>query len=218
MADKTCSGCGEALTAAARFCPACGRAVGQDGRGKQRSLKDHVFIVSVLAVAGGIYLAAQLISPTAKAKPEAPPPEAEMYAGQKPATMNMDAFIAGLPKDFESLVSMGNALMDQGHHAMAVECYTRALAEHPNDADVMVDMGACQHALGQNQEAIATFMKGLSLDPGHEIAKYNLGIVYWGLGDTTQARGWWEKFVKESPPNEMRNQVESLLQQLGHNH
>lgn len=218
MAEKKCSGCGEPLTASARFCPACGRAVGQANRDKKRSLKNHVFIVAVLAVAAAIYLTAQMISPAAKAKPEAPPPEAEMYGGQQPSGMDMNAFIAGLPKEFEALVSMGNALMDQGRYAMAVECYTRALVQHPDDANVLVDLGACQHGLGQNQEAIATFMKGLSIDPAHKIAKYNLGIVYWGLGDTAQARNWWEKFVKESPPSEMKSQVESLLQQLSHNH
>jgi tetratricopeptide (TPR) repeat protein len=216
MADKTCSGCGEVLTATARFCPACGRAVKQEDGARRVSAKNHIFIISVLVVVGGIYLAVQMISPAAKAKPEAPPPESEMYGGQKPSGMDMAAFIAGLPKEFESLVSMGNALMDQGRYAMAVECYNRALAQRPDDANVMVDLGACQHALGQNREAIANFMKGLSIDPGHKIAKYNLGIVYWGQGDTVQARSWWEKFVKESPPNEMKSQVESLLQQLNH--
>ncbi|MDD4052746.1 MAG: tetratricopeptide repeat protein [candidate division Zixibacteria bacterium] len=218
MAEKKCSACGETLTAEARFCPACGRAVGQTSRDKKPSLKNHVFILSVLLLVAAIYLVVQMISPAAKAGPKAMSPEAEMYGGQQPAGMDMNAFIAGLPKEFESLVSMGNALMDQGRYAMAVECYTRALAQHPDDANVLVDLGACQHSLGQNQEAIGTFMKGLTIDPGHKIAKYNLGIVYWGLGDTAQARSWWEKFVKESPASEMRDQVESLLVELNRNH
>ena len=218
MAEKKCSGCGEPLTASARFCPACGRPVGRPGGSKNHSLKDHVFIVSVLVVAAAIYLGIQLNSPAAKAKPEAPPPETEMPGMQQPSGMDMSSFVASLPKEFEPLVSMGNALMDQGRYDMAVECYTRALAQRPDDVNVLVDLGACQHALGRNQEAIGTFMKGLSIDPGHKIAKYNLGIVYWGLGDTAQARSWWEKFVKESPPGEMKSQVESLLQQLNHNH
>jgi tetratricopeptide (TPR) repeat protein len=204
------------LAATARFCPACGRQVEGDHRGRS-SLKNHVLILTVLVAAGGIFLAAQMISPEADARPELTPAETALMGGQKP-TMDMDAFIASLPKDFESLVSMGNALMDQGHYAMAVECYTRALDQHPDDANVIVDLGACQHALGKNQEAVASFMKGLSIDPAHKIAKYNLGIVYWGLGDTAQARGWWEMFVKESPPSEMRSQVESLLAQLNHTH
>lgn len=212
MAERQCAGCGEPLAATARFCPACGREVGRARPGRA-SLKDHVLILSVLVAAGVISLAAQMFSPKADARPENAPAESGMMGGQKPV-MDMDAFIASLPKDFESLVSMGNALMDQGHYAMAVECYHRALEQHPDDANVIVDLGACQHALGQNKEAIASFMKGLSIDPGHKIAKYNLGIAYWGQGDTAQARGWWETFVKESPPSEMRSQVESLLVQL----
>lgn len=216
MAEKNCSGCGEPLAASARFCPACGRPADGVRKGKT-SLKDHVLILIVVVAAGAVYLAAQMLSPEAVARPEKKPAEMGAMGGQMPA-MNMDAFIASLPKDFESLVSMGNALMDQTHYAMAVECYTRALNQHPNDPNVVVDLGACQHALGNDREAIASFMKGLSLDPAHKIAKYNLGIVYWGMGDTAQARGWWETFVKESPPSEMRGQVEALLAQLNHRH
>ena len=145
--------------------------------------------------------------------PSRPASERAENAGTSPPT-NMATFIASLPTEFEPLVSMGNALMDQGQFAMAVECYRRALQLHPQAADVLVDLGSCQHALGQFQEAIANFKKGLEYDPAHKIAKFNLGIAYADLGDSAQARQWWQQLVDEGAPDQLRHRVESLLQAM----
>jgi tetratricopeptide (TPR) repeat protein len=127
---------------------------------------------------------------------------------------DMESFVKNLPGEFESLVSMGNVLMDQQRYALAMECYSRALAQRPDDADIQVDMGTCQHALGQNEAAIASFTKALENKPDHKIAKFNLGIVNYSLGDTAQAAQWWNRLLAENPPADLKARTEAMLAKL----
>lgn len=213
MSEMRCVGCGEPLAGSAKFCPACGRPVRPEAGRRKQSLRDHVIIIGALAIAATIYfvLQAASVEKSSTVPPEHPPMTGNMGGGE----VDVAAFVQNLPKDFESLVSMGNALMDQGRYTLAVESYGKALQLKPDNADVLVDMGACLHALGKDADAIGSFMKGLAINPGHKIAKFNLGIVYLTRGDTVQARDWWQRFLGDNPPPELKEQAESLLHRIG---
>jgi cytochrome c-type biogenesis protein CcmH/NrfG len=127
---------------------------------------------------------------------------------------DMSRFIANLPADYASLVSMGNALMDQNHFEMAVECYARALEQNPEAVDVRVDYGVCLHSSGKHEQAIANFKQALEQDPAHKIVKFNMGVVYEFMGDTARAIESWEKLLSENPPEELRQRVEISLARL----
>ena len=138
-------------------------------------------------------------------------PHAQIPGGSTASMPDMASFVASLPTDFEALVTMGNALMDQGNYAMAVECYSRAVEKRPNSPDVLTDLGACRHALGMDMEAIADFEKTLEYQPNHIVAKFNLGIVYSNRGDTAMAYQWWRKILAENPPAELKARIEELM-------
>ena len=127
--------------------------------------------------------------------------------------VEMEQFLESLPTEYGSLVSMGNALMDQGQYQMAAACYRRALEQDSSSADVWVDLGTCEHALGHNEQAIGNFKKALALDPHHQIARFNLGIVYYTLGDAAQAVEYWKGLLSDSLEPDMRQHIEELIHQ-----
>ncbi len=225
MSELHCTQCGKKLSPEDKFCAACGSPTG-GGKGlPQAGKKDHLIIVGVLIAAAIIFIGVSLMGGNKQQAAEQPTgqmPPSDMSGamggggtGQAPArTINKDAFLKNMPSDYESIVSMGNALMDQGHYDLAVECYSRALQQKPHEADIRVDMGACQHFLGQNETAIANFMQALEDNPAHQIAKLNLGVAYASLGDTTQAGRWWRKLLTENPPPEIKTKTETFLNQM----
>lgn len=206
MAEKRCSHCGKMLSDDEKYCPDCGFSAGR--RGIVRILLDHGIVVAILALVALAYIGYN----TVIADKTPPMKKTEIQSHGMPP-INMDQFEEGLPKDYASLVSMGNALMDQGKYEMAVACYNRALEQDSSSADVWVDLGTCEHALGKNEDAVGNFQKALAINPDHQIARFNLGIVSYTLGDTAQAVGWWESLLSDSLQPEMRQHIKELIRQ-----
>ncbi|MEZ5359571.1 MAG: tetratricopeptide repeat protein [Candidatus Zixiibacteriota bacterium] len=212
MSDNKCKQCGHTIQANTKFCPECGKPTTAAGV-VSKGLNDHLIMIAILIAAAAIFTGYQLI------KPNTPPAQHAGGMGSGNAMgmgdqMDMAGFEAQLPEDFDALVSMGNALMDQGNYDMAVACYKKALAENPESADVMVDLATCQHATGNNEAAIETFTKALDMKPDHQIAKFNLGIVYYTLGEDEKAKLWWNTLLSENPPQELKLRTQELMQKL----
>lgn len=169
---------------------------------------DHALIIFVLAVVSLIYVLATINSGQATTAHQHSAPESEM------SMSDMAGFMENLPKDIESLVSMGNALMDNGRYVMAIECYSRVLELDPDNPDIMTDRGTCQHALGQNEAALSDFMEVLKIDPQHQVAKFNLGIVYLTMGDTAQTIQWWQTLLDENPKEDLKSRLIPIMEDL----
>jgi len=209
MKNTNCAKCGKTLKPSDKYCPACGHQVGQAVSGNQTGRRDQFIIIGVLVIVALIYVGYQAIA--SKSSPTTNQPSS---AGQTSMPVDKEAFTRNLPTDFSSLVSMGNALMDQGDYELAIECYQRAAAINPEDVNVIVDLGTCKHSLGQNEEAIQYFKKALEIDPKHQIAKFNLGIVYYAAGQPDTAMAWWKRLLAENPSPDMKKQTEALIKQL----
>jgi tetratricopeptide (TPR) repeat protein len=212
MTDLACVKCGKPVRSNDRFCSACGHPVSRKAESKSERWRDHLIILGIVVVVTLAYFGYQALVSDNAAVGEQQPPQAS--AG---IPVDMNDFVSNLPTDFASLVSMGNALMDQRHFEMAIECYSRALEQHPEDANLRVDLGACQHSLGLNSDAIRNFTKALEYDPGHHVAKFNLGIVHYSSGELDQAIEWWNRLLAENPPEELKTRAEELLKQAQNN-
>ncbi len=214
MSDKKCLKCGKQIKTDDKFCPSCGQPVGQKAGQVKESRGDHYIILGILAAVVLIYVGYLAFSPDETTQQSIP------QAQQQPARMPVDieTFVENLPEEFSSLVSMGNALMDQGQFELAIECYSRAVEQKPEDTDVRVDLGTCQHSIGQSLEAVENFKKTLEYDPHHTVAKFNLGIVYYALQDDNQAVEWLTKLLSENPPQDMKDRAQQLIKQIKENY
>lgn len=209
MTNTNCSKCGKAVRPGDKFCPACGHPVDHKTGDSRPGLNDQYIVLGILIIAALIYVGYQVLTPRSD-------PHQGLEQAENPASMPVDieGFTQNLPDDFASLVSMGNALMDQSNYELATICYERALEQNPKDVSVIVDLGACWHALGQNEKAIENFEKALEYEPGHLIAMFNMGIVYHTTGDQEQAVAWWKRLLSENPPPELKQRTEELIQQM----
>jgi Flp pilus assembly protein TadD len=136
------------------------------------------------------------------------------FASSNPAAPAAVADVPPPGASVQQLVSTGNARMDAGAYASAINYYTRALELDTSLVDVWVDRGACRHAMGNEAPARADFRQALSLDPVHVIAHFNMGVAYMTEGAPDSARAWWNRLLLLSPTGLHADRARALIAHL----
>jgi len=198
--DFICPRCGLEADAKIGFCPGCGfqqdRVRPDDSSPPTSGLKETIYILILLIVFGITYFLV-----------------ADRREGiQQPQNAGIDDL--GIPDNYQQLIRMANALMDDDSFDEAIEYYERALALDSTDADVITDLGVCYYSLGMFRMAIANFERALNLSPDHRIAHFNLGIVYRQLGEMEQAEFYWKRLLELAPETPMADSVRKYLELL----
>ena len=227
MTISNCPSCGGAVIPNAKFCPQCGASLTGDkptGTQANTRIRDIGIIVGVLAVMSVAYVIfrdkpvqqqafqqpqQQMPTGSQTAMPPDHPPVEGM--GSMPGMESLDS----LPKDFNSLVMLGNSNMDRSNLPVAAECYRRALAIDSSHVDVRVDYGACLHGMGMGDRAVQEFRKALAMSPGHAIAHFNLGVVFLDLQQNDSAKVYFKKYLEIEPGGRAAPDANRLLQQIG---
>jgi cytochrome c-type biogenesis protein CcmH/NrfG len=116
------------------------------------------------------------------------------------------------PKDYDSLVKLGNLFYDGQQFPIAIQYYERALTIHPENPDVRTDMGTAYFYNGNADRAIAELQTSLKYRPGHPQTLFNLGWVRWqGKQDPKGASAAWQQLLKDNPNYPQRQQVEQYI-------
>src|SRR5205085_8756350 len=69
------------------------------------------------------------------------------------------------PKDYDSIVELGNLNFDQKNYDDAIKLYQKALEIRPEALNVQTDMGTAMFYENHFDDAIAEFQKTLKSDP-----------------------------------------------------
>lgn len=104
-----------------------------------------------------------------------------------------------LPKDHESQINLGNALMEGGQPQEALRSYQRAVKLGPNDAQAHCGLGNAHMALGALEESVLCQRRALKLDPDFFRAHYNLGNALQKLGRLQEAESAYRRAVEIEP-------------------
>ena len=116
------------------------------------------------------------------------------------------------PKDFDSLMKIGNLYYDGKQFPSAIQYYERALAIHPENPDVRTDMGTAYWYTGDAEKALAAMGTSLKYRPGHPQTLLNLGWVRWqGKQDPKGAIKAWQELLKANPDYPQKQQVEQYI-------
>jgi cytochrome c-type biogenesis protein CcmH/NrfG len=116
------------------------------------------------------------------------------------------------PKDFDTVVKLGNLYYDGQAYPPAIEYYEKALDIQPNNVDVRTDLGTAYWYTGNADKAIASFEKALTIRPNQAATLFNLGIVRWqGKKDPKGAIVAWEKLLQTNPAYPQKDQVQMLI-------
>jgi cytochrome c-type biogenesis protein CcmH/NrfG len=122
------------------------------------------------------------------------------------------------PRDFDSIVELGNINFDQKNYDDAINLYKKALAIRPDALNIRTDMGTAMFYLNRYDDAIATFQEVLKTDPNDAQALFNLGVaMLHGKNDPKRAVEYWEKLVETNPNHPqaqfVREQIKKLKEQ-----
>ncbi|HEX4784978.1 MAG TPA: tetratricopeptide repeat protein [Candidatus Sulfotelmatobacter sp.] len=145
------------------------------------------------------------------AAPSQPPDPAAQAALAQAAAPLLEA-VNKDPKDFDSLVKLGNLYYDGQQFPNAIQYYERALAIHPDNPDVRTDMGTAYWYTGNAEKALAAMETSLKYRPGHPQTLFNLGWVRWqGKQDPKGAIEAWQQLLQANPDYPQRQQVEQYI-------
>ncbi len=117
------------------------------------------------------------------------------------------------PKNFDTLVQLGNLYYDHHIYPQAIEYYTRALEIRPNGVNVRTDLGTAFWYSGFPEKAVAEYEKSLAVDPAHANTLFNLGVVRSeGLKDSAGATSAWERLLESNPQYPEKQRVLDLIE------
>jgi cytochrome c-type biogenesis protein CcmH/NrfG len=145
--------------------------------------------------------------------PEPPAPPVDMARVQQ-----LTSKIKQNPKDFDSIVELGNMNFDQKNYDDAINLYKKALEIRPEAMNVRTDMGTAMFYQNRFDDAIAAFEQTLKTDPKDAQALYNLGVaMLHGKNDTRRALEYWQRLVDANPDHPkaafVKEQIQALKEQ-----
>lgn len=158
---------------------------------------------------------ASSLSAAASSQPAVAPEaqsDTQMQAAVAQAAAPLIEAVNKNPKDYDSLVKLGNLFYDAKQFSSAIQYYERALALHPENVDVRTDMGTAYWYAGDADRAIAAMETSLKYSPGHPQTLFNLGWIRWqGKADPKGAVEAWQELLKDNPDYPQRQQVEQYI-------
>ncbi len=162
------------------------------------------------ASVGAAQAAASATTQQGSVPQQQPDPNAQAMLAQAAAPL-LEAVNTN-PKDFDSLVKLGNLYYDGQQFPSAIQYYERALAIHPDNPDVRTDMGTAYWYTGNAEKALAAMEISLKYRPGHPQTLFNLGWVRWqGKRDPKGAIEAWQQLLKANPDYPQKQQVEQYI-------
>lgn len=162
------------------------------------------------ASVGAAQAAASATTQQGSVPQQQPDPNAQAMLAQAAAPL-LEAVNTN-PKDFDSLVKLGNLYYDGQQFPSAIQYYERALAIHPDNPDVRTDMGTAYWYTGNAEKALAAMEISLKYRPGHPQTLFNLGWVRWqGKQDPKGAIEAWQQLLKANPDYPQKQQVEQYI-------
>ena len=188
----------------AAFCLLLGVALGYLFRGSESA--------GVSEAAGTTQTASGQPRQTQRGQSEEEQPDPGLQAALARAVAPLLEAINRDPKDFDSLVKIGNLYYDGKQFPSAIQYYERALAIHPENPDVRTDMGTAYWYTGDAEKALAAMETSLKNRPGHPQTLFNLGWVRWqGKQDPKGAIEAWQELLKANPDYPQKQQVEQYI-------
>jgi len=100
-------------------------------------------------------------------------------------------------QDIDSILRLGDGLLQRGETKMAIAMYQRASTQS-NDAKVLVRLGRALAREGVYDHAAGAFRRALSSEPGHPDALLGAGTSYLATGEMDKSIQFLEQLLDQS--------------------
>ena len=148
--------------------------------------------------------------------PNAPPSMPSAQDLKRMADKQVAPLIAELqkhPKDADLLTRIGTAYVAAQQYQSAQQ-YLEEAAAVKASPETLNELSFVQYSLGNVDQAIETLSRALKQDARNSKLLYNLGMYEWhGKSDPKAAIAAWQSFLKASPGDPKRAQVEQMIAQ-----
>jgi len=172
-----------------------------------------VFCLILGVAVGYLFRGSASSVPAAAAAP--PSSAAQVDADQAILQQSVAPLLAAVqrnPRDYDSLVKLGDLYYDGQQFSNSIPYYERALAIHPENPDVRTDMGTAYWYSGNPDKALTELQTSLKYKPTHPQSLFNLGWIRWqGKSDAKGAVDAWEKLLKTNPDYPQKDQVKQYI-------
>ncbi len=121
------------------------------------------------------------------------------------------------PKDFSTLMSLGNAFYSAADYANAASWFKQAAAVDPTSIDAQLALGAASFNNNDMTTAEASWKKAETIDPKNVEAHYDLGYLYFSKSpqDVAGVQREWNEVIALDPTSDTAAQVKAHLATLG---
>jgi cytochrome c-type biogenesis protein CcmH/NrfG len=117
------------------------------------------------------------------------------------------------PKDADLLTRIGTAYLAAQQYQSAQQ-YLQQAASVKASPEILNELSFVEYSLGNVDQAIETLNRALKQDARNSKLLYNLGMYEWhGKSDPKAAIAAWQAFLKASPSDPKRAQVERMITQ-----
>ncbi len=117
------------------------------------------------------------------------------------------------PKDADLLTRIGTAYLAAQQYQSAQQ-YLEQAAGVKASPEILNELSFVQYSLGNVDQAIESLNRALKQDARNSKLLYNLGMYEWhGKSDPKAAIAAWQSFLKASPSDPKRAQVEQMIAQ-----
>jgi cytochrome c-type biogenesis protein CcmH/NrfG len=117
------------------------------------------------------------------------------------------------PKNADLLTRIGTAYLAAQQYQSAQQ-YLQQAAAVKASPEILNELSFVQYSLGNVDQAIETLNRALKQDARNSKLLYNLGMYEWhGKSDPKAAIAAWQSFLKASPSDPKRAQVEQMIAQ-----
>lgn len=225
MSFKFCPECGTALEPGARFCGACGHALGGAGSAqKPLPLAGIVSLVVLLALGAGFWLYLRLTpegprplkpgetAPGVMAN-AGPPPVGQGSAPHPPMELPEDikAYMAGLKKDAEADpedkekwrtlagVFYRASRLDRSYTEEAQAAFEHLVGLDENDLDGLRGLGNMAYDQQDREGAISYYERYLALSPADPEVRTDLGTMFYESEQPERAIAEYERVIETTP-------------------
>ena len=119
------------------------------------------------------------------------------------------------PKNAQTWIELGNALMDAKRYNEAIDAYDKALALDPKNVPVLVDQGTCYRGIGKFDKAVELYRKALKIDPKFPNGHRNLAVVLaYDLNNTKEGIKEFQQYLEVAPNSPDAETIRQTIREL----